>query len=54
MSLRSHAACIGNYCDAVVEMVNEGQLPDQGFIKQEEISLAPYLATANGSLYQSS
>ena len=39
---------------AVVEMVNQGQLPDQGFIKQEEIPLAPFLATANGSLYQSS
>ena len=38
---------------AVVEMVNEGTLPSQGFIKQEDIPLGPYLATANGSLYLS-
>jgi saccharopine dehydrogenase-like NADP-dependent oxidoreductase len=36
---------------AVVEMVNEGALPQQGFIKQEEISLEKFLETKNGSLY---
>jgi saccharopine dehydrogenase-like NADP-dependent oxidoreductase len=36
---------------AVVEMVNSGALPDRGFIKQEEISLAAFLATHNGRLY---
>ena len=36
---------------AVVEMVNNGDLPAQGFIKQEEIDLAKFLATANGRLY---
>ena len=39
---------------AVVEMVNQGQLPSQGFIKQEEIPLESYLATTNGRLYLSS
>jgi saccharopine dehydrogenase-like NADP-dependent oxidoreductase len=39
---------------AVVEMVSQGQLPSQGFIKQEEIPLEPFLATTNGSLYLSS
>ncbi len=36
---------------AVVEMVNSGALPDKGFIKQEEIPLATFLATHNGRLY---
>ena len=36
---------------AVVEMVNNGQLPDKGFIRQEEIPLEPFLATRNGSYY---
>lgn len=36
---------------AVVEMVNSGALPDRGFIKQEEIPLATFLATHNGRLY---
>jgi len=36
---------------AVVEMVNNGDLPAQGFIKQEEIALAQFLATANGRIY---
>ena len=36
---------------AVVEMVNSGALPDQGFLKQEEISLKSFLATHNGRLY---
>lgn len=37
---------------AVVEMVAEGTLPDQGFLKQEDIPLDKFLATKNGSLYQ--
>ena len=36
---------------AVVEMVNNGDLPAQGFLKQEEISLERFLATANGRIY---
>lgn len=36
---------------AVVEMVNDGTLPDSGFIKQEAISLDKFLATNNGRLY---
>lgn len=36
---------------AVVEMVNSGALPNKGFIKQEEIPLALFLATHNGRLY---
>ncbi|EEW26818.1 saccharopine dehydrogenase family protein [Rhodobacter ferrooxidans] len=36
---------------AVIEMVRAGALPLQGFIKQEEIPLAPYLATQTGNYY---
>lgn len=36
---------------AVVEMVAKGKLPKKGFIKQEDISLADFLKTKNGSLY---
>jgi len=36
---------------AVVEMVRDGLLPQQGFLKQEEIPLDAFLATKNGSLY---
>jgi saccharopine dehydrogenase-like NADP-dependent oxidoreductase len=36
---------------AVVEMVSSGVLPDRGFLKQEQIPLARFLATANGRLY---
>lgn len=36
---------------AVIEMVNQGALPQQGFLKQEEIPLAPYLATTTGNYY---
>ena len=36
---------------AVVEMVSEGKLPNQGFIKQEDIPLQPLLETKSGSLY---
>ncbi len=37
---------------AVIEMVRDGALPDQGFLKQEEIPLDPYLATRTGNYYQ--
>lgn len=37
---------------AIVEMVARGTLPQQGFIKQEEISLDAFLQTGNGSLYR--
>ncbi len=36
---------------AVVEMVRSGQLPDKGFLKQEEIPLQAFLKTQNGSYY---
>ena len=36
---------------AVIEMVSNGSLPDQGFIKQEEIDLERFMATQNGRLY---
>ena len=36
---------------AVLEMVNNGALPAQGFLKQEQIPLAGFLKTANGRLY---
>ncbi|MCY1128114.1 L-lysine dehydrogenase [Frigidibacter sp. RF13] len=36
---------------AVIEMVNEGKLPKQGFLKQEEIPLEPYLKTRTGNYY---
>ncbi len=36
---------------AVIEMVRDGALPQQGFLKQEEIPLKPYLATATGHYY---
>ncbi|TKB24418.1 L-lysine dehydrogenase [Desulfopila sp. IMCC35006] len=36
---------------SVVEMVSSGALPEKGFIKQEEIPLATFLATHNGRLY---
>jgi hypothetical protein len=34
-----------------MEMVNNGSLPDRGFIKQEDISLNDFLKTQNGRLY---
>ena len=37
---------------AIVEMVADGVLPNQGFIKQEDISYAAFMKTANGSLYE--
>lgn len=36
---------------AVVELVNNGTLPDRGFIKQEEIALEKFMETKNGRLY---
>ena len=36
---------------AVVELVSSGQLPDRGFLRQETIPLARFLATSNGKLY---
>jgi saccharopine dehydrogenase (NAD+, L-lysine-forming) len=36
---------------AVIEMVREGVLPTHGFLKQEEIPLARFLATRTGALY---
>lgn len=38
---------------AIIEMVRDGKLPDSGFLKQEDISLADFLATPTGSLYNS-
>lgn len=37
---------------AVIEMVRNGALPARGFLKQEDIPLAPYLATRTGMLFQ--
>ena len=34
---------------AVIEMVRAGRLPQQGFLKQEEIPLTPYLETRTGN-----
>ena len=36
---------------AVIEMVNNGDLPQQGFLKQESIPFESFLATRNGSLF---
>ncbi|MCE6991603.1 saccharopine dehydrogenase family protein [Dyadobacter sp. CY323] len=36
---------------SVVEMVADGLLPDQGFIKQEDIVLRDFLATSNGQYF---
>ena len=37
---------------AVIEMVRNGALPNQGFLKQEDISLEAFLATKTGGLYR--
>ncbi|MDJ0948068.1 MAG: saccharopine dehydrogenase C-terminal domain-containing protein [Alphaproteobacteria bacterium] len=37
---------------AVIEMVNSGDLPAKGFLKQEQIPLEPFLQTRNGQLYE--
>lgn len=36
---------------AIIEMVRDGKLPNQGFLKQEDIPLDAFLATTTGSLY---
>ncbi len=36
---------------AVIEMVRDGALPSQGFLKQEDIPLDAFLATRTGSFY---
>ena len=38
---------------AVVEMVADGMLPQQGFIRQEDIPFEDFLKTSNGSFYAS-
>ncbi len=38
---------------AVIEMVRDGKLPRQGFLKQEEIPLDAFLATRTGAHYDS-
>ncbi len=37
---------------AVIEMVRAGVLPQQGFLKQESIPLAPFMATQTGHYYE--
>jgi saccharopine dehydrogenase-like NADP-dependent oxidoreductase len=37
---------------AVIEMVRDGALPQRGFLKQEEIPLAKFLATTTGRLFE--
>ena len=37
---------------AVIELVNNGSLPDKGFIKQEDIPLEKFLQTKHGRLYE--
>ena len=36
---------------AIIEMVRDGALPQKGFLKQEDISLAAFLATETGQQY---
>jgi saccharopine dehydrogenase-like NADP-dependent oxidoreductase len=36
---------------SVIEMVRDGALPPKGFLRQEEIPLAPYLKTTTGQLF---
>ena len=37
---------------AVIEMVDKGDLPNKGFIKQEEISFEAFKNTKSGGLYE--
>jgi len=37
---------------AVIEMVSRGDLPDNGFLKQEHIPLKPFLRSRNGRLFE--
>ncbi|MCB0985110.1 MAG: saccharopine dehydrogenase NADP-binding domain-containing protein [Ilumatobacter sp.] len=39
---------------SVIELVRNGTLPSKGFLKQEEIPLGAFLATATGSLFERS
>ena len=39
---------------AVVEMVADGKLPQQGFLKQEDIPFEAYLETVNGAFFRES
>ncbi len=36
---------------SVIELVRQGRLPAKGFLKQEEIPLAPFLETKTGRLF---
>ena len=36
---------------AIIEMVRDGKLPAKGFLKQEDVRLADFLATPTGGLY---
>lgn len=36
---------------AIIEMVRDGKLPSQGFLKQEDISLTDFLSMPTGALY---
>ena len=36
---------------AIIEMVREGTLPQQGFLKQEEVPLSKFLTTGTGKLF---
>ena len=36
---------------AIIEMVREGTLPQQGFLKQEEVVLSKFLTTGTGKLF---
>jgi len=36
---------------AIIEMVRDGTLPNNGFLKQEDVKLEEFLATKTGSLY---
>lgn len=37
---------------AIIELVRNGALPQQGFLKQEEVPLSKFLATATGRLFE--
>jgi saccharopine dehydrogenase (NAD+, L-lysine-forming) len=37
----------------VIEMVRDGALPPKGFLRQEDVPLAPFLKTRTGKLFQS-
>jgi len=36
----------------VIGLVNDGALPAQGFLKQEDVPLTPFLQTRTGRLYE--